>query len=451
MIQHYFTVAWRNLSKNIGFSFINIIGLAIGMAAAAIIFLWINYEYSFDQFHINKNRIYQVWNKTNHNGEISCWGVTPQIMAKTLQKDYEEIEVTARQQWTEEYLFSIDNIKIKGKTSFVDSGFTRIFTFKFLQGDKNTCLNEPTSILLTKSFSKKLFGDLDPMGKTIQVDQQFPFKINGIIDDLPSNTQFDFECPIPFSFMAQNGFTNDFWGNNSTTTWAMVKPQVNIENLQSKIKTHRKNYDAETAGWETFLYPLHKLQLYGQFKNGIEVGGRITTVRTFTLIGFLIVLIACINFMNLSTARSEKRAKEVGIRKVAGAYKSSLIRLFLSESIIMAFLSAIIALFIIKLSLNPFNKIIGKHITVDWFNPQLLLIGLAFIILTGITAGSYPALFLSKFQPITVLKGGFKKIGSDITPRKILVVSQFVFSIMLIVSTIIIKKQIDFAQSRTRI
>lgn len=448
MIKHYFTIAWRNLTKNSGFSLINLAGLSIGMAASALIFLWVNYEHSIDDFHINKDRIYQAWNKTIHNGEISCWSVTPQIMAKTIQKDYNEIELTARQNWTEEYLFAFDDIKIKGKTTFVDAGFTHMFSFNFLQGDKNTCLIDPTSMVLTRSFAKKLFGDLDPMGKNVHVDQQHIFKVSGIIDDLPSNTLFEFETLLPFSFMTQNGFTNDYWGNNSTTTWVMVRENTNIENLQAKIKPLRKSYDQETANWETFLYPLRKLSLYGRFKNGIETGGKITIVRTFTVIAFLILLIACINFMNLSTARSEKRAKEVGIRKVAGAHKNSLIRLFLSESILLSFLAGVIALFIIQFSLNPFNEMLGKKISIDWLNPNFIIGGSMFALLTGILAGSYPALFLSNFKPAAVLKGSFKKIGSDITPRKILVVSQFVFSIILIASTLIIKKQIDHAQSR---
>lgn len=448
MIKHYITVAWRNLIKNPGFSFINVSGLALGLASAALILLWIQSEFKMDDFHKNKGRIYQAWNKNHDNNQISCWNVTPMPMAAAIKNEYDEVEMVARENWTEEYLYTYNDTKLKAHTKFVDSGFIQMFTFPLIQGDKSTCLNDPTSAILTQSLAKRLFGEDDAMGKTIKVDNQYLFTVKGILQDIPKNTEFDFECLLPFSFMRIHNMESSFWGNNCTTTWVMLRPNTDLEKLQSKIKMLRKKYDSGSSDWETFLYPLSRLYIHGTFKEGIEQEGRMQNIKIFSIIALFILLIACINFMNLSTARSEKRAKEVGVRKVSGAYRSSLIRLFLYESILISVISGLLALLLIYIALPFINDLLGKKISLE-YSTRFFMFSLLLVLLSGLLAGSYPAFFLSKFNPVAVLKGSFKNIGASVTPRKILVVSQFVFSIALIIGTIIIKRQLDYTQERS--
>lgn len=448
MLSNYIKIAWRNLVRNWSFSLINVSGLAIGMAAAALIFLWVQQEYSYDQFHKNKGRIYEVWNKDVNNGKINCWNVTPQPMAHAIRKDYDEIDKVVRVNYGSPSLISFGEKRIKANTNVVDSGFLQVFSFPLLKGDKATCLNQGNSIVINNTVAAKLFDDQDPIGKVIKLDNEYLFTITGVLADLPLNTMFDFECLVSYKFMSDHGSENKYWGNNSTATYAMLKPNVSLSRVQEKLKTLRKRYDKDSPEMETFLYPFTRARLHGQFKNGVESGGRITVVHTFTLIAFLLLLIACINFMNLSTARSEKRAKEVGVRKVIGALRFSLIRQFMTESILISFISGCLAFALISYILPVFNDLVGKKLMLDFNDYKLLTAAVSFIVLTGILAGSYPALFLSSFEPVAVLKGTFRKVQALVTPRKVLVVGQFVFSILLIIATLVIRQQIKYGQSR---
>lgn len=448
MINNFFKIAWRNLLRKKGFSFLNISGLAIGIAAASLIIIWLLNEVSFDRFHANTDRIYNVYNAFKNEGKINSWNTTPMVMAKAIQQDYPEVESVVRDHWPQQLLFTNGEKKLKVSGNCVDSGFLNMFSFPLIKGSPNTVLNNNYSVVITESLAKKLFGDEEPVGKTVMIDNKDNFTVTGVLKNLPNNTSFDFEYLIPWSYMRGRGWTDEFWSNNSTNTYVMLKKEASLASIAPKIKTLRSKYDEESPKMETFLYPLSRSYLYGRFDNGKESGGRIETIRLFAIIAAFIILIACINFMNLSTARSEKRAKEVGIRKVVGAEKKSLIGQFLAESILISFIAGLFALAIILIALPYFGDLVQKKLSLSFSDYRFWLAGIAVILFTGLLAGSYPALYLSSFKPVAVLKGSFKKVHALVTPRKVLVVLQFTFAIMLIIGTIIVRQQLQNAQDR---
>jgi len=449
MFKNYFKVAFRNLFRNKGFSIINISGLAVGMASAMLILLWIQNEMSYDQFHEKKDRIYEAWNRASFSGKLNCWNTTPKILSRTLEKDFPEVEQCVRVDWGSNFLFSIGEKRLTVQGRIVDSNFLQVFTFPLLKGNPATLLNDMHSIVLTEKLAEKLFGNEDAMGKVIKIDNKDNFTVTGILKDIPTNTRFDFEYLVPWSYMRYKGNDDANWGNNSTRTYVLLKPNASLASVNVKLKTFKQKYDKDDPKWEMFIYPLSRWRLYSSFTNGVEDGGGlIQYVRLFGIIAAFILLIACINFMNLSTARSEKRAKEVGIRKVVGAQKGWLIGQFIGESVLLAFIAGIIAFGIVELVLTPFNNLIGEKVSIPYNNIYEWLAFLGFIIFTGVLAGSYPAFFLSSFQPVKVLKGTFQKVNALITPRKVLVVLQFTFAIILIICTIIVKQQIDYARER---
>lgn len=450
MIRNFFKVAYRNLLRNKGFSTINITGLAIGMSAAILILLWIQDEVSFDEFHEKKNRIYEVWNKVAKDDEVSSWNTVSEPMARAIEKDLPEVERAVRVN-SDNVFFSVGDIKIWKYGSIVDTGFLQMFSFPMLKGDPATALNDVNSVVLTERTAKALFGEEDAMGKIVKIGDNDNFTVTGVLKDLPTNSRFGFEYLLPRSFIKHREGADFGWNDNSTPTYILLKPNANYTAVAAKIKNLKQRYDneAKEMKWELFLYPLKRWHLYSSFTNGAEDnGGRITFVKLFGIIAGFILLIACINFMNLSTARSEKRAKEVGIRKAVGAQKSSLISQFIGESVFLAFLAGLIAIVIVQISLPAYNLLTDKKLFLDFGNIYTWITGIGFILFTGLLAGSYPAFFLSSFQPVKVLKGTFKQANALVTPRKILVVLQFTFATVLIICTIIIKQQIDYASSR---
>jgi putative ABC transport system permease protein len=449
MLKNFFKIAWRNLLRSPGFSAINIAGLAIGMASAILILLWIQNEVSYDQFHEKKARIYEVWNRAEFSGELNCWNSTPKILARTLEHDLPEVECATRVDWGSNFLFTIGDKRLTVRGTMVDSNFLQVFTFPLLKGHPAGVLKDMHSIVLTETLAKKLFGKADAMGKIIKIDNKENFTVTGILKDLPNNTRFKFEYLMPWAYNRYTGGDDQNWGNNSTRTYVLLKPHATLASAAPKIKVIKQKYSKEDSKWEMFLYPIDRWRLYSNFENGREDGtGRITFVRLFGIVAAFILLIACINFMNLSTARSEKRAKEVGIRKVVGAQKHYLVTQFIGESVLLSFIAGLFAILFVQLSLHGFNKLTDKDLFIAYGNPWFWLSGLGFVLLTGLLAGSYPAFFLSSFQPVKVLKGTFKKAHAPVTPRKVLVVLQFTFAIVLIICTIIVKQQIDYAQNR---
>jgi ABC-type antimicrobial peptide transport system permease subunit len=450
MLKNYWTIAIRNLLRSKGFSLLNLVGLSVGMASATLILLWIHNESTYDNFHTNKNQLYQVWNRGIISGELACWNNTPKILAPALRREYPNIANVCRtdNRW---FVTDVGEKKMTSHVLIVDSTFLSMFSFPLVQGNAANALKDPYSIVLTQSLAKKLFGDKDPMNQTVKINTS-RFAVTGVLKDLPSNTSMDFEFLLPYNYERVIGEDDadsaGSWGNNSVTTWVQLQPNATetATNYQVQKTTIRHSKGIEKT--EIFLHPLSKLHLYSEFVNGVNTGGYITTVRLFAIIAAFILLVACINFMNLSTARSERRAKEVGIRKVAGAYRGLLIGQFLGESVLLAFLSAILAALLVQISLPAFNTLVAKQLTVPYDSAWFWGLALLFIGVTGILAGSYPAFFLSGFQPVAVLKGVFRRSHAAINPRKILVVLQFSFAILLIICTFIVVRQIRYAQDR---
>lgn len=448
MIRNFLKIAVRNLLKNKGFSFINILGLAVGMASAILIILWIQYEVTYDQFHEKKDRIYEAWNKDTFSGKLQCWNTTPKVFARVAEKEFPEIEMVARLDWNNDRLFSVGEKRMTLNGCAADSNFLQVFTFPMAKGNSLSALQEPNSVILTEKTAKALFGSEEAMGKQIMINEKENYTVTGILKDLPGNTRFKFDYLVPWAIVRKQGNDDQNWGNNSTRNYVLLKEHASLASISPKLKFIKRNHTNDEPTNEMFLYPISRWRLYSNFKNGVEDGGLIDFVKMFGVIALFILLIACINFMNLSTARSEKRAKEVGIRKVVGANKTSLVGQFLGESILIALIAGIFSLLIVQLSLPAFNELTDKKLEVAYGSPVFWLVFLGFILLTGIIAGSYPAFYLSAFKPVKVLKGTFLKTDKVVTPRKVLVVLQFTFAIILIISTAIVKEQIQHAQNR---
>ena len=451
MFKNYFKTALRSLLRNKGYSLLNIMGLAIGMASTILIILWLTNEVSMDRFYSNADRLYIMNNRDNFSGKLWSWRSTPKVLGPAIKQGYPEVEAMSRYN-DNNFLFTVGEKKITEYGGYVDSTFFNLFNFPIVYGNANGALSGVNKIVLTESFSKSLFGNDNPIGKTIKIDTSDIFAVSAVMKDLPANTAFRFKYLMPWTYLSKLNQDDQYWGNNSVTTFVLLKKNVSLSSFNSKVKditiTHTKGNDNSTT--QVFATPVKDMYLYDKSENGQFVAGNLITVRLFSAIAALILLIACINFMNLSTARSEKRAKEVGVRKVVGARKTALITQFMVESIIIAFVSFLIALLLVVIVLPFFNNLVGKQLSIPYYSIYFWCLALLFIVFTGVLAGSYPAFFLSSFSPVKVLKGTFKKANSKVNPRSVLVVIQFTFAIILIISTIIITKQIHYIQNRDR-
>jgi ABC-type antimicrobial peptide transport system permease subunit len=448
MLRNYFKVAFRNLVRSKGFTFINVSGLAVGMATAIIIFVWIHHEVSFDTFHVNQPNIYQAWNRGRINDKIECWPYTPKVLGPTLKAEYEEVAEVARtfNRW---FVTIVDDRKVSTKALIADPSFLKIFTFPLLEGNAGTALNDGYSIVVTEKMALKMFDDIHALGKEIKIDNEL-YRVTGVMKDLPPNTDFDFEYILSSEYVKRTNEDDMNWANNGIFTYVQLNDGHSFASVSEKIKDVIIRHSEGLVKEEIILHPISRWHLYSRFENGKYAGGRIETVQLFAVIGGFVLLVACINFMNLSTARSEKRAKEVGVRKVAGADKTLLVGQFLIESILLTGVSAGIAVVLVQLMLPYFSTLVGQTISVPFTQLYFWIALIAFTIATGIIAGSYPAFFLSSFKPVTVLKGTFKKSSSRINPRKILVVTQFTFAIVLIIATMVVVQQIRYTQTRDR-
>jgi ABC-type antimicrobial peptide transport system permease subunit len=446
MLKNYLKIAFRNLWRSKGFSFINITGLAMGMATAVLILLWIYNEVSYDRFHKNGPNLYQVWNRGVYDAKLQCWSSTPKILGPSLKLEFPEISEISRGyfRW---FVTVAGDKKISSSAMITDPAFLKMFSFPLVKGNPETALDNLYSIVVTEKMATKMFGNEDAMNKLIKIDSN-NFKVTGVMKDLPPNTAFNFEFILPWQFLTHTGGDDKSWGNNSINTYVQLKEGASEQAVDEKIKNITIRHSNGEEQQEVFLHPISKWHLYSRFENGKIAGGRIEMVRLFTIIAVFILLIACINFMNLSTARSEKRAKEVGIRKMAGANKKILIGQFLGESILMSVIAALVAILIVYISLPAFTNLVNKELAIPIGNVYFWMTGIAFIAITGVVAGSYPAFFLSSFRPISVLKGTFKRTNAAINPRKVLVVLQFTFAIVLIICTFIVTQQIRHAQQR---
>ena len=446
MLKNYLKIAFRNLLRNKAFSAINILGLSVGMASALLILFWMYNEISYDRFHKHKDYLYEAWNRGTFDGKLQCWNSTPQVLGPALKAEYPEVSHISRN-YSRWFVTRVGDKKISSEAIITDAAFLSMFDFPLTQGNPQTALNSISSMVVTQKMAIKMFGTEDVLGKVVAIDKD-NFTITGVMRNLPPNTAFRFEYILPFDYLKKIGSADDGWTFNTVNTYVQLKPGTNPERFAEKIRDITIRHSNKTEEHEVFLHPITQWHLYSNFENGKVVGGRIAIVRLFGIIAAFILLIACINFMNLSTARSEKRAKEVGIRKTAGANKGLLVGQFIGESILISMIAGTIALLAVCLTLPAFNLLIGKELEVPVTNPAFLTAALAFILFTGIVAGSYPAFYLSSFKPISVLKGAFKRTHSAFNPRKVLVVVQFSFAIVLIISTLIVVEQIRHAQNR---
>src|SRR5690606_33935163 len=448
MIKNFFKIAWRNLKRSKHFTFINIIGLAIGMAAAMLILLWVKNELSFDRFYSKTDRLYVVGAIDTWSGEKVVNFTTPKPMAAAIKTDYPEVEDIVRVSWTNGFLMTAGEKRlIAGRGAFVDSTFLKIFDLPVLAGESRYMLHDPTGIVITEAVANRLYGTTDVLGKTVKIDSTDVLTVSRVLKDIPSNSRlYKTEYFLPWSYLVKIGASDENWGNNSVNTYLTLTSETDVEQFAARFKSlTQRHFESELIN---ILKPISESYLYNKYENGEVVGGRIDMVRIFFATACFILLIACINFMNLSTAQSEKRAKEIGVRKVAGATKRSLIAQFLCESILIATVSGILAVVIVILSLPGFYELVDLKLGLNLMDISSWIYLIAFILLTGILAGSYPALFLSSLQPVRVIKGVFHKATGGLSARKVLVVTQFCIAVILIVSTLVIRKQVQYGLDR---
>ncbi len=455
MIKNYFKIAWRNLWRSKGYSLLNIGGLAIGMAIAITIGLWVYDEVTYNHYHKNYKRIAKAMQNMTFNKEISTQDYNPMVLATALRStygnDFKQV-ITASAGQSVSLKAGEKVLNIKG--GFFEPGIADMLNLKILKGAA-TGLKEPGTVLLSASAAAKFFGNEDPVNKLMVMANATSLKVEGVYEDLPDNSEFnEVKFMVPWSLMLSlnPGLSRDDWNGNMFQTYVQLAGNADMQTVSAKIKNIKfaqvdKEQQANVKP-EVFLFSMDKWHLYSEFKNGKNVGGRITYVWLFGLIGIFVLLLACINFMNLTTARSEKRAKEVGVRKAIGSLKSQLVKQFFSESILVAVIAFAIALLVVWLLMPFFNEVAGKKIHILWSNPVFWILGLSFTLVTGLIAGSYPALYLSSFQPVKVLKGSFRSGKYSAIPRKVLVVTQFTVSIMLIIGVIVVFQQIQFSKNR---
>ncbi len=456
MLKNYFKTAWRNFIKNKANSTINISGLAAGMAVAMLIGLWIYDELNFNKNFDNYNRIAQVMQHQSFNGEMSTQPAIPYLMGDELRRSYgNDFKYIIMSSWTNDHILAFGENKITKSGNYMEPQIMDMLSLKMKEGTK-AALNDYHSVILSASTAKALFGKAEPLNKTIKIDNNFDVKVTGVYEDIAYNSDFrNLTFIAPWQLYIDNNnwvqkATNP-WSNNSFQTIVQVADNADMNKVAAKIKDVKlKRVSGEDAVLkpEIFLQPMSKWHLYAEFKNGVNVGGRIEFVWMFGLIGFFVLLLACINFMNLSTARSEKRAKEVGIRKAIGSLRSQLIRQFYAESLLVALFAFVLSIALVQLIIPPFNEVAGKKISILWSNPLFWLFAIVFTVITAFVAGSYPALYLSSFNPVKVLKGTFRAGRSAALPRKVLVVLQFTVSVILIIATIVVFNQIQFSKNR---
>ncbi|SKB82249.1 ABC transporter permease [Dyadobacter psychrophilus] len=452
MIQNYFKIALRNILKHKGYAAINIGGLSVGMAVAMLIGLWVYDEVSFDKYHKNHDRIVQLFQFVTFEVEKSTYDVMPIPLAGELRTKYPDFKSVVMSKRLSQVLAAGDN-KFAKTGSSVEPDFLEMMSVNMLAGTRNG-LDDANAILLSESLAKALFGDADPLNQLVKIDNKVNVKVTGVYEDFPNNSTFKETLYItPWELLLNNdpyakSIEND-WDSNSYQIYAQLKDGADPEQVSAKIREIRtKMDDPPRYKPEFFLHPMNKWHLYGDFKNGVNTGGLIQFVWLFGIIGVFVLLLACINFMNLSTARSEKRAKEVGIRKAIGSLRGQLISQFFSESLLVVLFAFVLSVFLAAAALPFFNEVAQKQMSILWLNPYFWLLGLGFSLVTGIIAGSYPAIYLSSFQPLKVLKGRFSAGRFAAIPRKVLVVMQFTVSVTLIIGTIIIFRQIQFAKNR---
>ncbi len=455
MLKNYFKIALRNLLKNKIYSFINVFGLALGLAVTIMISLWVTDEIRYNSYFENYDRIAQVYQSQTFNGYTGTGQALPRPLEFLLREQYgDNFDHIAMSSWTNSRYIKYGDKIISRSGNFMQPPALDIFKLDIIYGVENG-LEEQNSIMLSKSVSEALFGSEDPIGKIVKVDNEHDMLVTSVYDDIPANTSFNevefvmtWRHYVATKQWVQNAV--DSWGNNSFQMFVQIADNTTMETVTSKILDSKKNANEDTAEFnpQILLLPMKDWHLRSQFENGVQAGGRIENVWLFSIIGAFVLFLACINFMNLSTARSEKRAMEVGIRKAIGSNRKQLIGQFLSESLLVVVFAFVVAIGLVLLSLNGFNDLASKEISFPWSSLQFWGYALIFILFTAVVSGSYPALYLSSFRPVRALKGTFKAGKMAALPRKILVVTQFTVSVALIIGTLIVMQQINHSKNR---
>jgi putative ABC transport system permease protein len=458
MIRNYFKIAFRNLLKNKGYSAINIGGLAVGMAVAILIGLWLHDELTFNRYHARHGNIAQVMTQFTGTGEHGVNNSMPYPLFVELKNHYQKnFKNLVRISWKQDYILSAGDKKLSRKGQFWDKEAPDMLSLKMIHGTR-AGLADPYSIMLSASTAQSLFGDQDPVNKTLKMNNKIDVRVTGVYEDMPLNSHFnEIKFVSPFDlWLTQNTWVEERatqdWSNHFLTIYAEIKPEDDLTKVSTIIKDaelkNLGNYKDQAAQRpQVFLHPMDSWHLHG-FNRGNADAEPVRLVWTVGIIGAFVLLLACINFMNLSTARSEKRAKEVGIRKAIGSLRTQLVNQFLSESLLVAMIAFVLALLLATALLSWFNDLAAKQMSMLWGNPYFWLASLSFVLITGLLAGSYPAVYLSSFQPVKVLKGTFRVGRFATIPRKVLVVMQFTVSVTLIISTIVIIRQIQIAKNR---
>lgn len=455
MFRNYLKTAWRNILKNKGYTALNVVGLAIGMGVALLIGLWVSNEYSYDRFLPDGGQLYEVRRNFNSNGDTLNFRSTSLRLATALREEVPEVEYVAEGNFEGPHALTIGDKKLLLSGNFIGSDFLKMFQFPLLQGRASEALSAPYSIVVTEATAKALFGSADAMGKTVRFDNQHDLTITGILKDIPANSTFHFDFLVPFVYLdaTDPGIkaerTGSF-GDNGYQLFVKLKRHVTSAQVAPKIRgiQWRETKTINAMMSAVVLQPLHNWHLYGSYENGKEGAGFLQYVRLFILIGALVLVIACINFVNLTTARSEKRAREVGVRKAIGSQRKDLIFQFLIESTMLTAIAFAMALVFVGLALPAFNALTGDQLAIPFYSARFwggMFLG---VLVTAIAAGGRPAFYLSSFQAIKVLKSGLAAGQSATWPRKVLVVLQFSCSIALIISTIIIYKQVEHGRER---
>ncbi|CAA9506776.1 MAG: Acidobacterial duplicated orphan permease (function unknown) [uncultured Segetibacter sp.] len=449
MIKNYFKTAFRSLLSNKGYSFLNIFGLAIGIACAGLIFLWVENEVNYDKFNTKKDRLYAVLCNWQYAGSIRTTWSTPGLLGPAIKTEMPGIANVCRTSEDQTALVAVGNKSLYSTGRYSETSLFSMFTLPFAQGNANDAFKQPYAIVITEKAATKFFGnDKNVVGKTIRIDNQQDYIVSAILKDLPANStlQFDWLAPFEPYFQENSWLTN--WGNLSINTFIEVNPAAQPSYIDKQLSKYIQAKAPDGGVKSSFLFSMHDWHLHNEFENGKQKGGRIEMVRMLSLIAWFILLIACINFMNLATARSEKRSREVGVRKVLGAGRSKLVIQFMGEALLTAGVAAILAVFIISLALPAYNTLVEKDLLLDITNRVHISALLIIILVSGLVAGSYPSLYLSSFNPVFVLKGLKIKGGSATFIRKGLVVFQFTLSIVFIIGTLIIYLQVQHAKER---
>lgn len=447
MLQHSIKMAFRSFRRHKGSFAINVFGLAIGLACALLIFLWVYDELQMDQFHRNNDRLYRVLEHQQYKEEIMTTWSTPGLLAQTLVEEIPEVEYGATLMWPMKQTLTVEDKNIKVTGYHAGEDFFRIFSFDLFTGDPAQVLREPAGMAISRSTAEKLFGSAEAaMGKTIEYEHSKFYKVTGIFEDVSKYSSIDFDIVTSYNeYLEENEWLRS-WGNNSPPTVITLKagsdPQVVNEKIADFVKERNENSNVTL-----FLKPFKEAYLYGRYENGKLTGGRIEYVRLFSIIAIFILVIACINFMNLSTARGSRRAKEVGVKKTFGVERKDLVYQYLTESLLMAFISLGLALLLVLIALPQFNLLTDKQISLS-LSPVLLIAFILITAITGLLAGSYPALYLSGFKPAAVLKGELKSTLGELWARRGLVIFQFTLSIVLIISVLAVYQQIKFVMNK---